>query len=513
MDDMFPDVFAASDPERPAYIMAGSGITVSYGELARESKAISRLLWSRGLRHGDTIALYMENHPALLKVAWAAQRTGLRYVALSSRLTAHEVAYILGDSDTRALFTTDALAETAAAALELPEAPALDNRFVAGTPVHGFADMTAEADNTPTDVEPDEREGIDFLYSSGTTGKPKGVMTPLPLNELGVPPGFYAIFYALWNITADTVYLSPAPLFHAAPLRINMAVHRVGGTCIIMEKFEPAAALELIERHRVTHTQMVPAMFARLLKLPDEVRTTYDVSSLTCVIHAAAPCPVEIKRAMIDWLGPVVYEYYSATEAYLFTALDSNEWLAHPGSVGRPLVGTPHILDPLGEEVAVGESGQIWSESPAQFEYRNAPEKTAESYNDAGWSTVGDIGYVDEDGYLYISDRRADMIIRGGVNVYPRESEDALIAHPKVADAAVFGIPDADLGETVHAVVVPAEGNTAGPGLADELLTHLHERLAKYKCPAAIEFATKLPRHATGKLYKRLLKDAYRQEA
>ena len=513
MDDMFPDVFAASDPERPAYIMAGSGITVSYGELARESKAISRLLWSRGLRHGDTIALYMENHPALLKVAWAAQRTGLRYVALSSRLTAHEVAYILGDSDTRALFTTDALAETAAAALELPEAPALDNCFVAGAPVHGFADMTAEADNTPTDVEPDEREGIDFLYSSGTTGKPKGVMTPLPLNELGVPPGFYAIFYALWNITADTVYLSPAPLFHAAPLRINMAVHRVGGTCIIMEKFEPAAALELIEKHRVTHTQMVPAMFARLLKLPGDTRSAFDVSSLTCVIHAAAPCPVEIKRAMIDWLGPVIYEYYSATEAYLFTALDSHEWLAHPGSVGRPLVGRPHILDPLGEEVAVGESGQIWSESPAQFEYRNAPEKTAESYNDAGWSTIGDIGYVDEDGYLYISDRRADMIIRGGVNVYPRESEDALIAHPKVADAAVFGIPDADLGETVHAVVVPAESNTAGPGLADELLTHLHERLAKYKCPAAIEFATELPRHATGKLYKRLLKDAYRQEA
>lgn len=512
MDNLFPDNIAATDPDRAAYIMAGSGTTVSYGELVADSKAISRLLWSRGLRHGDTIAIFMENHPSLLKVAWAAQRTGLRYVALSSRLTAPEVAYILGDSGARALFTTDALVDTAAAALDQPGAPTIDSLFVAGSAARGFASMTAEIDATPTDVEPDEREGIDFLYSSGTTGKPKGVLTPLALDPLGVPPGFYAIFYALWNITADTVYLSPAPLFHAAPLRINMAVHRVGGTCIVMEHFEPEDALALIETHRVTHTQMVPAMFVRMLGLPEATRAAYDVSSLRCVVHAAAPCPVETKRAMIDWLGPVIYEYYSATEAYLFTALDSHEWLAHPGSVGRPLVGTPHILDALGEELPAGESGQIWSESPATFEYHNAPDKTAESHNDLGWSTVGDIGYLDSDGYLYISDRRADMIIRGGVNVYPRESEDALIAHPKVADAAVFGIPDTELGEAVHAVVVAAEGTAPGPELAAELLSHLHERLAKYKCPAEIEFADSLPRHATGKLYKRLLKDKYWQD-
>lgn len=516
MSSMFPDAIAETDPERIAFVMAGSGEEVTYRELTESSRAISRLLWSRGLRHGDTVAIFMENHRALLEVAWAAQRSGMRYVAISSRLTAPEVAYILGDSDTRAFFCTGALADTASAAIGVmgPDAPDMPVRAIAGVGTEasrsaGFETLTAALASTPADTEVDEREGVDFLYSSGTTGRPKGVMSPLPLEPLGVPPVFYTIFYSLWGIAADSIYLSPAPLFHAAPLRITMAVQRVGGTCIIMEHFDPEQALALVEKYRVTHTQMVPAMFVRMLKLPEEVRRRYAVDSLRCVIHAAAPCPIEAKRAMIDWFGPVIEEYYSATEGYLFTSITSSQWLEHPGSVGRPIVGVPHILGPEGEELPTGEVGQIWSEDSPEFEYRNAPEKTAESHDERGWSTVGDIGYLDEDGYLYISDRRSDLILRGGVNVYPREAEDALIVDPLVADAAVFGIPDDELGEAVHAVVVPAKGAEPGPELERTLLDHLYERLAKFKCPQRIEFADSLPRHATGKLYKRLLRDKY----
>lgn len=507
----FPDTHAAADPDRPAYIMADSGAVVTYSELVDDSRDIAKLLWSRGIRHGDCVAVLMENSASFPKIAWAAQRIGLRYVTLSTRLLPDEVAYILRDSGARALFTGARHLGTAADAADAT--PSVEHRFVVDEPDRGFENLWQEIDSVSAGVSPEECEGVDLLYSSGTTGRPKGVVAELPLHPLGTPPGVAGLLHNQWGIDRDSIYLSPAPLYHAAPLRFTMTVHRYGGTAIVMERFDPERALELVERYRVTHTQMVPTMFIRMLKLPDEQRTGYDVSSLQVVIHAAAPCPPDTKRAMIDWFGPIVHEYYSSTENSLFTALDSHEWLAHPGSVGRAILGVPHILDESGDELPPGESGTIWSEGGLLFEYLNDPVKTTESRNERGWTTVGDLGYLDKDGFLYLSDRRADLILSGGVNIYPRESEDVLVVHPKVADAAVFGIPHDELGEVVHAVVQTAPGVIADEGLEEELLAFCREKLSAFKCPRRIDFVDEMPRHATGKLYKRLLRDRYAQPA
>jgi fatty-acyl-CoA synthase len=364
----------------------------------------------------------------------------------------------------------------------------------------------------PTPVE-DEAEGLEFLYSSGTTGRPKAIQAEMSLPPIGTAPAIVPLFERLYGFGPDTVYLSPAPLYHSAPLRFNMTVHRLGGTTVVMDRFDAAEALELIERYRVTHVQMVPTMFIRLLRLPEAERKRHDISSLRAVVHAAAPCPVEVKQQMIEWLGPIIYEYYSATEVYLLTAIDSRDWLAHPGSVGRALVGTPHILDDNGRELPPHEAGTIWSEGGPSFVYHNAPEKTAGSRNEHGWTTVGDIGYLDKDGYLYLTDRKADMIISGGVNVYPQEAENVLVSHPAVADAAVFGIPHSDLGEEVKAVVQLVPTDRPPSEVEAELLNYCHERLAKYKCPRSIDFADELPRQPTGKLYKRLLRERYAKAA
>lgn len=502
----FPDEYAASDPDRPAYIMAGTGHVVTYRQLVSASRDIAALLWSRGLRHGDCVAILMENSEAFLQVAWAAQRIGLRYVGLPARLRPEEAAYILTDSAAKALFTSEALIRTAAEAVA--QAPEVQWRFTTGVPGGGFEELdTALTEMTP--VTPDECEGVDLLYSSGTTGRPKGVVAALPLPPLGTPPGVATLLHDQWGIDDRTVYLSPAPLYHAAPLRFCMTAHRYGGTVVVMERFDAAAALELIQRYRVTHTQMVPTMLIRMLKLPDEQRARYDMSSLHVLVHAAAPMPADAKRAVIDWLGPIIHEFYSSTENYLFTALDSEQWLAHPGSVGLPISGTPHILDDEGSELPPGKTGTIWSEGGLAFEYLHDPEKTAQARNDRGWTTVGDLGYLDEDGYLYMSDRRADLILSGGVNIYPQEAENVLLGHPDVADAAVFGIPHEELGEVAHAVVQPRKGRTPDTEFAEELIAYCQERLARYKCPRRVDFTDQLPRTATGKLFKRLLKEQY----
>jgi len=507
MPDAHPDVHAERTPDKPAYVMAGSGAVVTYRELTDASRRIAGLLRDRGIRHGDAVAILMENHPRFLQVAWAAQRSGLRYVAISSRLLADEVAYILRDSGARALFTTAALVDVARGALA--DAPDVQWRFGADGAVDEFEDLGAASAAFPPKPHPDDAEGVDLLYSSGTTGRPKGVVVELPLTPLGTPPAVAALLQGRWDFGPDTVYLSPAPLYHAAPLRFTMTVHRFGGTCVVMERFDPLRALELIERHRVTHVQMVPTMFIRLLKLPEEDRKRFDTSSLEAVIHAAAPCPPPVKRQMIEWLGPVIHEYYSSTEGNLFTVITSEEALERPGSVGRSILGVPHIVDEDGHEVETGEVGTIWAEAGLDFEYHNDPEKTAAARDERGWTTVGDIGYLDEDGYLYLTDRKADTIISAGVNVYPLEAENVLVTHPEVGDVAVFGVPDEDLGERVHAVVQPASMDAAGPELADELRRFCREHLADYKCPRTIDFRPELPRHPTGKLYKRLLRDEY----
>lgn len=509
---LFPDAHAATDPDRAAYVMASTGLVVSYGDLVSASRAISALLWSRGLRHGDTVALLMENNEHLLKVAWGFQRTGLRYVAISTRMTPAEVAYILSDSGARVLVTSEQLLDLAEEAAK--QTPGVSMRFTTGPEDRGFESLDVAAGSVlaPGPVV-QEREGVDLLYSSGTTGRPKGIVAELSLPPLGTGPGFAGLFHTLWGIAEDSVYLSPAPLYHAAPLRVSMTVHRYGGTVIVMETFDALHALQLIERHRVTEVQMVPTMMIRMLKLPEEQRSAYDVSSLRCLIHAAAPCPADAKRQMIDWVGPIVREYYSATENYLFTELDSADWLAHPGSVGRPVVGTPHILDDEGEELPLGETGTVWSENGLSFEYLHDPQKTAQARNAQGWTSVGDLGYVDADGFLYLSDRRSDLILSGGVNIYPQEAENVLLGHPDVQDAAVFGIPHEDLGEVVHGVVQLQPGTLADPKTKEELIGYCRQRLASYKCPRTIDFAEDLPRMPNGKLFKRLLREQYTRAA
>jgi long-chain acyl-CoA synthetase len=502
----FPDAHAAADPARAAYVMAGSGKVVSYGELVSASRDIAAVLWSRGLRHRDSVAILMGNDEHIFKVAWACQRIGLRYVAVSTRSTPAEVAYVLADSQAKALFTSAEVLELASRAL----APASDVRLrlTTGPPRAGFESLQAAVSSTTT-TRTEEREGVDLLYSSGTTGRPKGVIADLPLHPLGTPPGFTQLFHELWGIGPETVYLSPAPLYHAAPLRVSMTVHRYGGTVVVMERFDALAALQLIERYRVTETQMVPTMLIRMLKLPEAVRTAHDLSSLRCLIHAAAPMPVDAKRELIAWLGPIVREFYSATENYLFTELDSEQWLAHPGSVGQAIVGIPHILDEDGNELPLGETGMVWSEGGLRFEYLHDPEKTARARNERGWTTVGDLGHLDEDGYLYLSDRRADLILSGGVNVYPQEAENVLIGHPSVLDVAVFGVPHDELGEVAHAVVQLRDGIEPSGRLEKELLRHLWARLAPYKCPRQVDFASELPRLPTGKLLRRILRERY----
>ena len=355
----------------------------------------------------------------------------------------------------------------------------------------------------------DEVAGNDMLYSSGTTGRPKGVKIPFLREPIDAISPLLEVSRKVYGMDENTVYLSPAPLYHAAPLRFNMTVMRLGGTCVIMESFDPERYLALVQEHRITHTQLVPTMFVRMLKLPPEVRARYDVSSLRCAVHAAAPCPVPVKQQMIEWWGPILYEYYAGTEGNGLTLVTSPEWLERPGTVGRAVVGKLHICDDDGNELPPGEQGTIYFSDGRPFEYHNDPDKTAQATNRHGWTTLGDVGYVDEGGYLFLTDRKAFMIISGGVNIYPQEAENVLVMHPKVADVAVFGVPNEEFGEEVKAVVQPRDMRDATPEFAAELIAWCRERLAHIKCPKSIDFEEELPRAPTGKLYKRELRDRY----
>jgi acyl-CoA synthetase (AMP-forming)/AMP-acid ligase II len=503
---MHPGTFADTTPDKPAVIM-DDGRTLTYAELEARSNQLAHVFRDAGLRTGDHIAFVLENRPELFVVAWAAQRAGLYYTAASTRLTPDELGYIVDDCGARALLASAATVDAADAV----EAPKVELRLLldggARDGWDAYDEVVAGRPTTPID---DQAEGADMLYSSGTTGRPKGVKVALPPGDYPQMSAVGAIEQMLFGVTQDTMYLSPAPLYHAAPLRFSMSIHRHGGTVVAMVHFDPEAYLRLIEEHRVTFSQVVPTMFIRLLKLPDEVRARYDVSSLDAVVHAAAPCPVEVKERMIEWWGPVIHEYYAGTEGNGFVYCNSEQWLAHKGTVGTSLLGPLHILDEEGEEVPTGEAGTVYFETSG-FEYHNDPEKTKGSRDPKGrgWSSLGDVGYVDEDGFLYLTDRKAYMIISGGVNIYPQEAENLLAMHPKVDDVAVFGIPDPEMGEAVHAVVQPAQGFEGTPELSAELIAYCRDRLAHFKCPRSVDFRDELPRHPTGKLYKRLLKDEY----
>lgn len=504
---MHPSVHAAAMPDTPAIIMAGSGATMTYAQLEARSNQVAQLLRAHGLQRGDTIAILMHNGLDYLPVCWGAQRSGIVFVAMSTKLTADEAGYIVDDSGAKAVFASAALGTVAAEA-----APNLAARFASGGTVAGFTDLDTALAAMPTTPIADESCGRDMLYSSGTTGRPKGIRGSLPEGALTDGDPLTGLVAHLYAFGPGMMYLSPAPLYHAAPLRYCMAVHRFGGTVIVMERFDPEAYLALIEKYHITHSQLVPTMFVRMLKLPDDVRVKYDLSSIKVAIHAAAPCPVDVKQAMLAWWGPVIYEYYSATEGAGFTAISPQEWLARPGSVGKAILGQVRVLADDDSLLPAGQTGRIYFHGGGNFEYHNDAAKTASMRTEHG-ATFGDIGHVDDEGYLFLTDRAAFMIISGGVNVYPQEAENALTLHPEVADVAVFGVPDAEMGEAVKAVVQPRDMAKAGPELEAELIAFVRSRLSHVKCPKSIDFLAELPRHDTGKLYKRLLKDKYWAEA
>ncbi|EJU11069.1 long-chain-fatty-acid--CoA ligase [Sphingomonas sp. LH128] len=497
---MHPRPFALSDAQRPALVIPATGETVSYGELEAAANRGAHLLRHLGARRGDVVALLMDNESAIFEVAWAAQRTGLYLTSISTKLGAADIAYILRDSGARLLVHSDRLGPFAAEALR--DAPGVES-YDAGRW------RTAAASWPETPVE-DESAGTDMLYSSGTTGRPKGVQPPLPQGPLDETTPLETMGTALYGMDEDTVYLSTSPLYHAAPLRWAMTIHRLGGTVVIMERFDAEEALALIESHRITHATWVPTHFVRLLKLPPEARERRDHSSLRAVVHAAAPCPVPVKQAMIDWWGPIVHEYYSGTECCGITALSSAEWLERPGSVGKAVLGTVKVLAPEGRELPPGETGDVYFADGPSFVYHNDPAKTATAHNDRGWATLGDVGHVDADGYLFLTDRRSFMIISGGVNIYPQEIENHLITHPKVADVAVIGVPHEEMGECVLAVVRPTEGVAASAALAEELGAFARAALGSVKTPKTFEFRDELPREPTGKLMKRKLIDEFK---
>ncbi len=510
---MYPGLHAVVRPDQPAVVMARSGETVTYRELDERSNRLAHLLRAIGLGRGDHFAVFMENHSRYLECGAAGERSGLYYTNVNSFLTAGELAYIVNNSLSKALITSEARRETALAALR--ECPNVDLCLVVdgageGERVRNLDEATAALPATPI---PDKSLGSAMLYSSGTTGKPKGVLRPLYDLPPAQPHPVFPVYMKNWQFREGMTYLMPAPLYHSAPLVGAAGTIRLGGTLVVMEHFDPEEYLRLVEKHRVTHSQLVPTMFSRMLKLPESVRRRYDLLSLEAVVHGAAPCPVPVKKAMIDWWGPIIYEYYGATEGMGLAMCDSAEWLAHPGTVGKTVAGELHILDDAMHEVPTGQTGKLWFKTAAPFQYFNDPVKTAQANSpDRAMSTVGDIGHVDEDGYVYLTDRAAFMIISGGVNIYPQECENLLITHPKVADAAVFGVPNEEMGEEVKAVVQLTPGFERGPEMAAELIAFCREHLAHHKCPRSIDFQAQLPRTPTGKLFKGRVRDRYWQD-
>jgi long-chain acyl-CoA synthetase len=507
---MYPGAHAKARAHEPVLIMGRSGEILTYAEYEARANRLAHWLRRFGLQPLDHYAVFMENHPRFIECGAAGARSALYYTYVNCYLTSEELAYILDNSQSQVLITSRSRLSTSLEAMKA--APSVRACLVVDGPGDGarvlnIDEATADCPATPI---PDERVGIPMLYSSGSTGRPKGILRALPDQPPSQMLPVAQIFWRYWHFKERQTTLIPAPLYHSAPSSAVGLTIFGGGTIVVMEKFDAEEMLALIERHRVQYVQVVPTMMSRLLRLPEEVRRRYDLSSLEILLHGAAPCPAPVKQAIIDWLGPIVHEYYGATEGHGLVMCDSHEWLAHKGTVGKSVFGEIHILDDEFREQPIGSVGTVWFKSPARVAYFRDEEKSAKANSpDGTMSTVGDVGYLDEDGFLYLTDRAAFMIISGGVNIYPQECENLLVTHPKVADAAVFGVPNEDLGEEVKAVVQPAPGVAAGPELEEELIAFCRQHLAHLKCPRTVDFEQEFPRLPTGKLYKQPLRDRY----
>jgi long-chain acyl-CoA synthetase len=499
-----------ADPCHPAIVMALSGETITHGQLEARANKIAHLLRAVGLKRSDHCAIFMENHPHYIECGFGAERAGLYYTNVNSYLTPAELAYIVNDSLSQVLITSQSHLAVAREALR--ECPRVTLCLVVDGPGDGDAVRNLDETVEPFPVTPisDESKGSAILYSSGTTGQPKGILRPLSDTPARQLTPFGAAFARFWDVRKGEICLVPAPLYHAAPWGEAGLIISLNGTAVVMERFDEEAALRAIEKYRVTHAQFVPTMFSRMLKLPPDVRARYDLSSLRYVLHAAAPCPIPIKQAMIDWLGPIVHEYYGATEGLGLALCDSEQWLKHKGTVGKAVYGEVHVLDAEMNEVPPRTVGKLWFKTAYPFEYFNDPRKTAAVNSpDRTMSTVGDLGYVDEEGFIYLTDRESFMIISGGVNIYPQECENLLATHPKVRDVAVFGVPNEEMGETVKAVVQLMPNVAPGPEIEAELIAFCRKHLADMKCPRSMDFEDDFPRLPTGKLYKTALRDRY----
>jgi acyl-CoA synthetase (AMP-forming)/AMP-acid ligase II len=499
-----PGVHAAADPGRAAAVEHPSGRRLTYRDLEDRSARLAGLWRERGIGPGDHVAVLLDNQATYFEVAWAARRAGLYLTPVNCHLGAEEAGYVVTDCGARAIVGTarlDGLLRSLGPAVE-----AVPTRLVVDGEVAGWEPYGAAVAGAEPIAAADEVEGAWMFYSSGTTGRPKGIKPPLPGTPYGTGGAFDALVTGLFGFREGITYLSPAPLYHAAPLGWSMAAQRLGGTVVVLERFDAAEALRALDQHRVTHAQFVPTHFVRMLKLDPAVRASVDLSSLERVVHAAAPCPPDVKDAILDWFGPIVWEYYSGSEGAGFCAIGPDEWRRHRGSVGRSLLGAVHVVGADGEDLGPGETGQLWFEGGARFEYHGDAARTAEAIDHRGWATIGDIGHVDEEGYVYLTDRVAHTVISGGVNIYPREIEDVLVGHPKVLDVAVIGVPDDEMGERLLAVIEPVAGSAPTAALADELRQHCRARLAGFKVPRQVAFVPELPRLPTGKVRKSALR-------